>query len=181
LALAKEVGSELRARGYRVLFTRGRDTFVERVDRAIDANRGRADLFVSIHFNFSDDHSVNGVETYCLTPPGGISTNAHGEGGPAVAAVGNRQDRQNMRLAFYVQRALVLELGSQDRGVHRARFAVLKPLLMPGILVEGGFMSNAGDEKRIEDTKGRKRLARALADGIDGYSREAGPAGPAQP
>jgi N-acetylmuramoyl-L-alanine amidase len=181
LALAKEVGRVLKARGYRVLLTRARDAFVEKPDRAFEANRARADLFVSIHFNSADDRSVNGVETYCLTPPGGISTNSHGEGGPAVATTGNRQDHFNLLLAYYVQRALVRGLGSEDRGVHRARFAVLKPLLMPGILVEGGFLSNALEERRIEDPKGRKRLAKALADGIDDYSRQAGPAGPEQP
>jgi N-acetylmuramoyl-L-alanine amidase len=56
-----------------------------------------------------------------------------------------------------------------DRGIKRARFAVLRRTNVPAILVEGGFVSEAGDSKRIADPAWRKQLAESLCIGIENY------------
>jgi len=171
LLLAQEVARELKGLGFKVVQTRTRDKFVDKPDRAETANRKGADLFVSFHFNSSADRSVSGIETYCLTPPGAISSNSQEEGSTGVSAAGNANDRQNMLFAYHIQHALVHELRVPDRGIHLARFAVLKPLLMPGVLVEGGFMSNPSESRRLSDAQYRKKVARAVSDGIEGFCR----------
>jgi len=171
LLLAQDVARELQGLGLKVIQTRTRDKFVEKTDRAETANRKSAGLFVSFHLNSAADSAVSGIETYCLTPPGAISSNSQDEGSSSVFAAGNGQDRQNMLLAYHIQHALVHELRVPDRGIHLARFAVLKPLIMPGVLVEAGFMSNPNESKRLSDPQYRKRVARAVSDGIEGFCR----------
>jgi hypothetical protein len=56
-----------------------------------------------------------------------------------------------------------------DRGIKRARFAVLRHTKIPAILVEGGFLTETGDSKRIADPAWRKNLAESICTGIENY------------
>lgn len=172
LLLAQELRDLLTKRGFKVVLTRKRDTFPELSERAELANRAGADLFVSLHFNaFIQDKSVNGAETYCLTPAGASSSNAGGAGAGTGAYRGNANNAENLYLAYQVQKALVRSAASDDRGVKRARFQVLREVAMPAVLIEAGFMSNAADSRKIFDTKSRQAFARAIADGIVAYKK----------
>ncbi len=171
LLLAQEVRSQLQKAGFKVTLTRTKDTYVDLPVRSRTAIRQKADLFVSLHFNsFPSDRSVNGVETYCVTPAGAKSTNAGGEGDTRWVQ-GNRYDNSSMLLAYQVHNCLLKELSAEDRGVRRARFKVLCEAGMPAILVEGGFMSHPAEGKKIFDAGYRRQLARAIVEGIIGYKR----------
>lgn len=172
LLLAQEVRDLLTKQGFKVVMTRKRDTSPELSDRAATANRADADLFVSLHFNaFIQDKSVNGAETYCLTPAGASSSNAGGVGAGTGAYRGNANNRENIFLAYQIQKSLVRSASSDDRGVKRARFQVLREASMPAVLIETGFMSNTAEGRRIFDTKSRKAFAKAIADGIVAYKK----------
>lgn len=169
--VAGELRRALEKAGIRVLLIRQGDTFVELDERAAKANRAQADLYVSLHFNAVDGaREVHGVETYCLTPAGASSTNDGGRHGGGWHR-GNRFDRDNIVLARQIHRAVVDGTDLADRGVRRARFKELTLLDMPGVLVEGGYMTNASDAKGIYTPEGRTTLARAVADGILAYKR----------
>ena len=171
LMLAGEVRRALERAGLKVLMIRQGDTFVDLEERAALANRARADLYVSLHFNsVADAGSVNGVETYCLTPAGTSSTNDTGNHG-GTWQKGNRCDRDNIVLARQIQRAVVNGTDLDDRGVRRAHFQELTLLEMPGVLVEGGYMTNPGDSRILYTPEGRTKLARAIVDGILAYKR----------
>ena len=49
-----------------IVYTRQNDKYVGLEQRTAIANEAKADLFVSIHANSSDDASVSGIETYYL-------------------------------------------------------------------------------------------------------------------
>ena len=49
---------------------------------------------------------------------------------------------ESLLLAYQIQKSLVRNLGAEDRGVRRARFAVLRDTTMPAILIEGGYMTH---------------------------------------
>ena len=170
LLLAKEINSLLSKAGFKVLLTRSRDTYVELSERAAIAARKKADLFVSLHFN-SADSSVRGAEVYCMTPAYASSTNARGEGAEHGSYPGNQFDSKNMLLAYQIQKAMTTKLGMEDRGVKRARLAVLRSAQMPAVLVEGGFMSNSSEARKIYDSIWRRELARAIVDGILAYKK----------
>jgi N-acetylmuramoyl-L-alanine amidase len=173
LLLSREVGEILEHAGLDVVQVRNSDTYVEPEDHAKIANEKHADLFVSMHFNSvpvtSANPSPRGVQTYCVTPVGETPTN----GGtlPSRSSPGNRFDRRSVLLAYEIQKALVHTLDTPDLGVRRAGFMVLRKAAMPGVLVEGGFMSNAEEAKMIYDSKYRREMAQAIADGILAYKR----------
>lgn len=171
LLLAQELSAMLKQAGFQVVLTRNTDYFVERTTRTDVARRKKADLFVSLHFNaFPSSTAIKGVETYCLTPSGAYSSNSGGKGDTRWVA-GNRNNERNMLLAYQIQKQLVRSLPVEDRGIKRARFDVLANASMPAVLVEGGFMSNPTEMRRIADPAYRKKMARAIADGIIAYKK----------
>jgi N-acetylmuramoyl-L-alanine amidase len=177
LPLAFELRDELKKLGFNVILTRSRDTFVDLPDRPAIANKAGADLFVSLHFNAaqSEKDSVAGPETYCITPVGAASSNAQGEGGAYGATTANRVGNKSLLLANQMEKSLVKNLGANDRGVRRARFAVLRDAAMPAILIEGGYMTNPTEGKKIYDANYRKQMAAAIVKGILAYQKLTAP------
>ena len=67
LEVGRRLGKLLEARlGAEVVYTRKNDTFIPLETRTAIANQQRADLFISIHANSSQDSAARGVETYYL-------------------------------------------------------------------------------------------------------------------
>jgi N-acetylmuramoyl-L-alanine amidase len=182
LALALELRRQLAAAGFMVILTRETDVYPELSARPELANRRGADLFISLHFNSfpPDPASVQGPETYCITPVGAASSNdTEGIGASHGVCPANRVQDRSLLLAYQVQRALVRGLGVTDRGVRRARFEVLRTAQMPAILLEGGYLSHPGEGKRIFDEGWRKQMAAAIVRGILNYQKLTAPQGAA--
>lgn len=174
LLLAQELRDQLTRAGVKVTLTRTTDTAIDLPVRAGLAKRRGADLFVCLHFNSStrSRNEVKGIEVYCLTPAGASSTNARGEGSGAGSAPGNRNNDKNMFLSYQVHKSLVKSLPVEDRGLRRARFAVLRAAEMPAVYIEGGYMSHPSESKRIYDPAYRRQMARAIVDGLLAYKRQ---------
>ena len=168
----------LEKQGFEIVFTRTKDVFLDLDDRPAIATTAKADLFISLHYNAGPpgDTSSDGIETYCLTPAGQKSTNAAKAKSTTGVEPGNRFDTANMALAWGIQRRLVKSTGADDRGVRRARFAVLRTLSCPGVLIEGGFMSSRKEGALIADAAYRQKIAEAVAAGIVDYVVRARPA-----
>ena len=173
LLLAQELCEQLKRAGFNASLTRTGDTFVELPERPDMARRRGADLFISVHWNaLPGKNEVSGAQVFCLTPAGASSSNAGGEiiGGGRKA--GNRNDAKNMLLAYELQKSLLKNVGMEDRGVRRARYWVLREAGMPAVLIEGGFMTNPTEAKRIYDAAYRRQMARAIVGGVLAYQRE---------
>jgi N-acetylmuramoyl-L-alanine amidase len=168
LLMAKALKDALSASGFRVILTRETDIFIDLGEQAARANRVGADLFINVHYNAAAEVDANGIETYCLTPAGAISTNG---GSPTPHSPGHRQDLFNALLAFQIHRALTQNCALQDRGMRRAAFQVLREINMPGVLIEGGFLSNPRDAEKITNAAQRNIMARAIVDGVLSYKR----------
>jgi N-acetylmuramoyl-L-alanine amidase len=171
LLLAKELKSQLEDEGFKVVLTRSSDKFIDLESRPFTAQKFKSDLFVSLHFNGVAGGSARGAEVYCLTPSGASSTNSRGEGATALRFPGNRNDEANSLLAYNVQKYLLKSTGAEDRGMRRARFAVLRYAGMPAILVEGGFMSDPAEAGKIRSSSQRRLMAKGIVDGIKEYRR----------
>ncbi|MCQ2377922.1 MAG: N-acetylmuramoyl-L-alanine amidase [Victivallaceae bacterium] len=174
LRIASRVAALLRARGFRVVMTRTSDREIPLAQRSALAGQVGADIFVSIHLN-SASPGVSGIETYCLTPAGAPSSNDRAKKqGNMSSCPGNRWDANNFLLAAAVHRKLLVRTGAADRGLKRARFAVLRDLTVPGILIEAGFLSHVQEERRLVTGNYVESLARAIADGIAEYGKGIG-------
>jgi N-acetylmuramoyl-L-alanine amidase len=188
LDVAKRLGKLLDARlGADVIYTRQDDTFIPLETRTAIANQEEADLFVSIHANSSRDPDARGVETYYLN----FTSNANAlevaarENAVSDKSIHELQDlvkkialkekiEESREFAANVQQSLHSGLstkspGIRDRGVKKAPFIVLIGANMPSILAEISFVSNPGDEKRLETAEYRQRIAESLYKGISKY------------
>ena len=169
LQIAKRTADILKRCGYTCILTRRGDYLVPLNQRPLFANRSKGDLFISLHCNASKDTRAAGIETYCLTPAGASSTNHQKVSGTAFP--GNAFNANNVLLAYEIQRSMLLRTKGQDRGVRRSRFAVLRNLAMPGVLLEMGFITNAAEERKLATPAYQEQIARAIAVGIISYHR----------
>jgi N-acetylmuramoyl-L-alanine amidase len=163
---ALRVAHLLTTNGWTVHLTRTNDVEVSLPARVELAEALHADLFISLHFNHSGGGSEPaGVETYCLTPVGMESTLTRGyPDDPRERLPNNAFDAENLRLAARIHQELIAVEGTRDRAIRRARFqTVLRGQNRPAVLVEGGFLSNQTEARRIADPKFRQHLAEAVA------------------
>lgn len=173
-AYALDLGLRLRdalvKRGLRVVMTRQTDVAVAKGLRGELATAVGRSVLVSLHFNQNNSQAVNGLETYAMTPVGLGSSN---DGRPGLEAAlgfdGNLRENASLALAAAVHSQILHRCGMADRGVRRARFAVLKDAERAGILVEGGYLSNPAENARIHLPDYRARMATAIAEGLVHY------------
>jgi N-acetylmuramoyl-L-alanine amidase len=162
----------LRENGYQVRCTRLSDIFIPLGQRAEFANRHTNAIFVSVHFNKSKFGDASGLETYCLAPRGVPSMDEENLSySDYVQHPGHSHDPANIALATTVHAALIRKLGLTDRGVKRARFFVVRNIKIPGILIEGGFMSGTPDAQLIATPAYRQRIAECILDGVNRYKQ----------
>jgi N-acetylmuramoyl-L-alanine amidase len=135
-------------------------------------------LFISIHFN-SSKAEATGLETYTLAPRGVPSMAADG---PAlsdfVPCAGNIRDAENIALACATHAALVYNSRMFDRGIKRARFVVIRDVTIPGVLMEGGFLSNSSDAVRINTVAYRQQMAQSILQAVQNYRSAVGMTAP---
>lgn len=165
LDCARRLQSLLSTNGWKIFLTRSNDTDISLTERVAFADRVRADIFISLHFNAGGPASYGGLETYCLTPQG-LPSNLTREfaDDPAAHFPNNDFDAQNFQFAEKIHRALLRLDGKIDRGVRRARFmTVLRWQRRPAVLIEGGYLSSRDEAKLIADADYRQKFAEAIA------------------
>jgi N-acetylmuramoyl-L-alanine amidase len=188
LDVAKRLGRLLESRlGAEVIYTRQDDTFIPLETRTAIANRERADLFISIHANSSRDADARGVETYYLnftSSPEALEVAAR-ENAVSEKSIYELQDlvkkialkekiEESREFAGDVQESLygglaLNNVGIRNRGIKKAPFIVLIGANMPSILAEISFVSNPTDERKLETSEHRQRIAESLYRGVSKY------------
>ncbi len=141
LDVAQRLKRVMQAGGYRVIMTRDSDVFIPLGTRVAIANSNRNAIFVSIHFNSAPRWSANGIETYYY-----------------------RSDAAS--LAASIHRNVVAMTSSENRGIRRRGFFVLRRTAIPAVLVECGFLTNPTEGNNIQNSAYRQRLAETIARGV---------------
>ena len=189
LDVAQNLGKMLESRlGCEVIFTRKDDNYVSLEERAEIANHAQADLFISVHANYSSLTSARGVETYYssfFSPPEAREIEYRENATAAnvtLAKLSGRALKQKVeesrKLAASVQHALYGALASQNRGirnrgVREASFVVLTGTEMPSILAEISFVSSPTDEEKLQSTEYREQIAGAIFKGVENFASTA--------
>src|SRR5437763_16582902 len=171
LDVARKLRPLLQAKGLRVIMTREGDYFVPLEVRAKIANAARNSIFVSIHFNATNDNpNATGFEIFSFTPRGAPSTS---DSAVALSSFnmqpGSAGDAQSMALSACIYHSLLGHITEYDRGIKRARFAVLRLTKVPAVLIEGGFLTERGESRLISNKDWRGKLAAAIGVGIESY------------
>ena len=169
LSIALRVRKKLQAKNIKVYMTRSTDRFLTLEQRSAYAKKVGADLFISIHADAAGSPSASGIETFVMTAQGYDSTNSFGKGEKGPSGAGNKRDAANAILGYSIQANLFKQVHRIDRGLRRARFAVLRNAPCPAVLVECGFLSNPTEEKLMLDKRYRDKLAQGITNGILGY------------
>lgn len=141
LDTARRVATMLRASGLRVIETRKGDSFVTLDKRVAISNRHRNAIFVSIHYNWAKRAKARGIETFFYSA-------------------------NSSRLAANIQKEKLKAYRTENRGIKYRGFYVLRNNKRPAVLLELGFLSNAGENKTVQSAFTRQRLAKAIVDGI---------------
>src|SRR5438105_7262799 len=175
LDVARKLRPILQAKGLRVIMTREGDYFVPLEVRAKIANAARNSIFVSIHFNATnDDPNATGFEIFSFTPRGAPSTSDTALTSSSFnMQPGSGVDAQSMALSACIYHSILGHIPEYDRGIKRARFAVLRLTKVPAVLIEGGFLTEGGESRLISNKDWRGKLAAAIGVGIESY-RELG-------
>jgi len=142
LDVAQRLKRILQAQGYRVVMTRDSDVFIPLGTRVSIANAYRGASFVSIHFNCAPRVGANGIETYYY-----------------------RGDSSG--LAASIHRNVVSISPSENRGIRRRGFYVLRRTAIPSVLVECGFLTNPTEGRLALSADYRQQLAEQIARGIN--------------
>lgn len=146
LDTAMRVDKKLRSKGFKTCMTRTSDQFITLPGRVKIGNRFSDAIFVSVHYNFTWKRHVSGLETfYCSS--------------------------KSKPLADAVQRGMLSEVKSVNRGVKYARFYVIRHSKHPAILVEAGFVSNSKERGRTKEGWYREAIADGIVDGILAYRK----------
>ena len=148
LDTAKRLAAKLRGQ-FLTVFIRSGDSFVDLDDRVAMASRQGGAILLSLHYNSSSSSSVRGPETYYWR------VDSHG-------------------LATRIQRGLesVIPAKSGNLGLRRRRLRLTRNPQIPCVLVEFGYLSNAGEARLCADPAHRDRLASAVANAIRAQAQQ---------
>ena len=198
LNIAKQLAKKIDAQnGMQALIIRTGDYYIKHRNRFEKAREEGADLFVSIHADAFHSRDVNGASVYILSQRGASS-----EAAKWLAQSENKsdqiggvviEDKQDMlskvlydlsqnsaleeshKAAKAVQGSLKQVVKLHGQGFGQANFLVLKSPDVPSMLIETGYISNPGDEKKLKDPKHVDKLTRQIADGIRTYFYQSPP------
>jgi N-acetylmuramoyl-L-alanine amidase len=144
LDLAYRLKSRLEQAGFTVVMTRTNDVFIPLENRVLISNSEPNVIFVSLHFNSTPNRAIQGVETYY-------------------------DAGRSAKLAAKVQQSVLQLPGVFDRRVKTAPYYVIRYNTNPAILVEGGFLSNPIESRRVASPSYRDALADQIYEGIVAY------------
>lgn len=144
LAVTQKIAAILTSEGINVVLTRDGDETVSLEERVTLANGSGADYFFSLHCNYyEDDSSISGLECYYYG------------------------DSQTSRtLAEQMTDYLSSQTDIEVRSARDGDLYVLRRTKMTAVLIELGYLSNAGECSRLISESYQETLAQAVADSI---------------
>ena len=144
LRTALLLSSKLKEKGASVLLTRTGDQYISLSDRALLANQQAADAFISIHYDSTVDIEAGGITTYYT-------------------------HHQQQELASHIQRNLIRNATTEDRGIRQASLRVLRENKRPAVLVELGYISNPAEESLLHTSGYQEIITDGLLHGLNSF------------
>lgn len=157
MTIAKKVAAELERRGYRVILTRKNNRKgLSCKERAEIANTAKADAFIRIHANGSDNTSITGAMTICTTSRSPFASRS--------------LSRKSKKLSKILLDSYVKATGARKEYVWETdSMSGNNWCKIPCTIIEMGYMSNPGEDRKMQKKSYQKKMVRGIANGIDAY------------
>ena len=189
LDIAKKLKLLLQEAGLNVIMTRESDTYPSLEQRTKMATDKDVDFFVSIHANSMPSRKTQGVEVYYVKTQHKRdldeeqrhknekmftrSLNA-APSNTLSAIVADMMYQlkisESGKMAMRLAHDLSSDLDTPNRGARHCRYFVVRNTLEPAVLIETGFLTNKQEEKRLNSSEYRQRLAESIARSILTYA-----------
>ena len=141
LDTSRRLAKILRSKGFHVIETRTTDNFITLGNRVAISNRASNAIFVSVHYNWAPRSAARGLEVYYYNP-------------------------RSRALAANINQQINKAYPTNNRGVKRNNYYVLRNNKRAAVLCELGFLSNPSDCRYAQNASYRQRLAERIAAGI---------------
>jgi N-acetylmuramoyl-L-alanine amidase len=155
-----EVSMKLRdlllERGYSVVMIREtNDVLITNMERALVANSYNTAVYIRVHANSDDNSNISGVMTICNTGDNPYIANMYGT---------------NFRLSNIILESVVEATGARNTGIWETdTMTGTNWSKYPTTILEMGFMSNAEEDRRMQDPSYQDKIALGAANGIDRF------------
>ena len=156
LRISQKLKTELEHRGYRVLMTRNaNDVNISNSERAAIANDAKADVFVRIHANGSDNPEANGAMTICQTKDNPYNGFIY---------------EKSKALAIYIIEEIIKSANCKKINIWETdTMSGINWCKVPAVIIEIGFMTNPKEDALLSDNKYQLRIVDGIANGIDEF------------
>lgn len=200
LAFAKALKTKLEAAGeYKVMMTRDTDVFVELGDRVAFAEKNKANLFIAVHADYSDESSkTRGATIYSLrdSVASSLERSTKGSAGSLSAQeaqqvkassadgdfaavrniladlVGREVEATRERTNVFT-RSVIEYMGTstelRSRPDQQAAFRVLKTAQFPSVLIELAYVTNKEDAALLRSDAWRDKVSDSIKTAVDNY------------
>ncbi len=202
LLFALQLQKKLTEAGYKSVSTRNTNRHLSLLERAQIARNESGELFLSIHFNSSEDTGAHGMEIYfenqlpadeesmflankenmamradgILDWPLRPILPAHQFKGDLLQILKDLQRSHRIQLSSVLALQLVENWQGTHRSIentiHQAPFYVINNVNMPSVLIEVGFLSNPKEAKLLSSATFRENIINGIIKGIKGYQEK---------
>lgn len=173
---------------FEVLLTRDTDRRLSLDQRVQFANENKADLFLSVHVNSMEPHTIRALETYYVGPTDdphalNLASRENKESGYSLSDYkqilekiyvdARRDESHTVARTLHSELFRTLKVDNpqlENRGVRTAPFVVLIGTQMPAVLMEIACLSNGEEVELLTKQEYRESIALALAQGIRRYA-----------
>ena len=156
LEIALKLKTSLESKGYKVIMTRTKnDVDISNKERSIFANDNKADVYIRLHADGSENKNAAGASVLTSSPKNKYTT---------------KVQKESEKFSKILLEEYVKATGAKNRGlIYRDDLTGTNWATVPNTLIELGFMSNAEEDKKLSEKDYQDKIVKGLVNGIDRY------------
>ena len=156
LEIALKLKTSLESKGYKVIMTRTKnDVDISNKERAIFANDNKADVYIRLHADGSENKNAAGASVLTSSPKNKYTT---------------KVQKESEKFSKILLEEYVKATGAKNRGlIYRDDLTGTNWTTVPNTLIELGFMSNAEEDKKLSEKDYQDKIVKGLVNGIERY------------